>query len=60
MLAITEKINKTGPNTIKNTMIKKALVRLRFMNSVNKIIDRGVIRRATRNTIRDSRWLSDI
>ena len=60
MLAIAEKVNRDGPNNIKDAAARKALVRLRFMDSAVGSVDTGVIRRATRNTIRNSGWLCNI
>ena len=60
MLAIAEKVKRDVPSTIKDVHGKKALVRLRFMDSANGILDRGLIRRVARNTVRNSGWLGDI
>ena len=60
MLAIAEKVNRDSPNTIKTAIAKRASVRLRFMDSANEIVNEGVIRRAGRNTVRNSGWLGDI
>ena len=60
MLAIAEKVERDAPNIIKNVEGKKTLVRLRFMDSANRLLDRGLIRRVARNTVRNSGWLGDI
>lgn len=59
MFAIAEKVNRDGLNTIKDVLTKKALVRLRFMDSAGGIVDKGIIRRVARNIVRYSGWLGD-
>ena len=60
MLAIAEKVNMDGADAVKDAVAKKALVRLRFMNSANGLVDQGLIRRVARNIVRNSGWLDDI
>ena len=60
MLAIAEKVNGDQPNTDKDIIAKKALVRLRFMDSANGVVDKGLIRRVARNTVRNAGWLGDL
>ena len=60
MLAIAEKVSRGGPDTLKDILAKKALVRLRFMDSAKGIVDREMVRRVARNTVRNAGWLGDI
>lgn len=60
MLAIAEKVSRGAHDTLKDVLAKKALVRLRFMDSAKGILDEGMIRRVARNTVRNSGWLGDI
>lgn len=60
VLAIAEKVNRDGANTIKDIRMKKALVRLRFMDSAEGLLDKGLIRRVARNIVRNAGWLGDI
>lgn len=60
VLAIAERVNTDGPNRIREVVTQKASVRLRFMDSAEGIVDKGVIRRAARDTVRNSGWLGDI
>ena len=60
MLVIAEKVERDVPSTIKDLQEKKALVRLRFMDSATGVVKRGSIRRVARNTVRNSGWLGDI
>ena len=60
VLAIAEKVNTDRANIVEDVPAREALVRLRFMDSANGIVDRGLIRRVARNTVRNSGWLGDI
>lgn len=60
MLAIAEKVNRDGSSTIEDVSAKRALVRLRFMDSAPGYVDKGRIRRVARNTVRNAGWLGDI
>ena len=60
MLAIAEKVDIDEGNAVQNTQPKKARVRLRFMDSANGLVNRGLIRRVARNIVRNSGWLGDI
>ena len=60
MLAIAEKVSRGGHDTLKDVLAKQALVRLRFMDSAKGIVDKEMIRRVARNTVRNSGWLGDI
>ena len=60
MLAVAEKVNRHGPNATKDVLAKKALVRLKFMDSADGTLDKGMIRRVARNTVRNAGWLGDI
>ncbi len=59
MLAIAEKVNKDGLNVVKETLAKRAPVRLKFMDSLVGNVDKGRIRRVARNIVRHSGWLGD-
>ncbi len=59
MLAIAEKVNKDGPNVVKEALAKRAPVRLIFMDSLVGNVDKGRIRRVARNIVRNSGWLGD-
>ncbi len=60
MLAVAEKVNRHGSNASKDVPAKKALVRLKFMDSADGTLDRGMVRRVARNTVRNAGWLGDI
>ena len=60
MLAIAEKVCTDPVNTVRGAKAKNDLVRLRFMDSDDGAVDKGLIRRAARNTVRHSGWLGDI
>lgn len=60
VLAIAEKVDREGHNTIKDVGTKKALVRLKFMDSADGLLAKGIIRRVARNIVRNSGWLGDI
>ena len=59
VLAIAEKVNRDQANVIKDFLKQKAPVRLRFMDSSVGHTDKGTIRRAARNIVRNSGWLGD-
>ena len=59
VLAIAEKVNRDQATIIKDYLTKKAPVRLRFMDSSVGHTDKGTIRRAARNIVRNSGWLGD-
>ena len=60
VLAIAEKVNRDKSGAIKDTLTKKkALVRLRFMDSAEGNVDKTIIRRVARNVVRHSGWLDD-
>ena len=60
MLAIAEKVCTDPVNTVRGAKAKNDLVRLRFMDSDDSAVDKGLIRRVARNTVRHSGWLGDI
>ena len=60
MLAIAEKVCTDPVNTVQAAQAKKDLVRLRFMDSADGVVDKGLIRRVARNTVRHAGWLGDI
>lgn len=60
MLAVAEKVIKDGPSTTKDVATKRALVRLRFMDSLPGVLSKGQIRRVARNIVRNAGWLGDI
>lgn len=59
VLAVAEKINRDGLSTIKDAQNRRARVRLRFMDSEDGKLDKGLIRRAARDIVRNSGWLDD-
>lgn len=59
VLAIAEKVNRNDSSIIKDFQAKETIVRLRFMDSSKGTIDRKIIRRVARNTVRHSGWLGD-
>ena len=59
VLAIAEKVNRDWPSIIKEVQTKKTLVRLRFMDSSNGKVPKGMIRHVARNVVRNSGWLRD-
>ena len=60
VLAIAEKVVTDSPIKIKDALAGRALVRLRIMDSADGVVDRGLIRRVARNTIRHAGWHGDI
>ena len=60
MLAIAKKVCTDPVNTDQSAQAKKDLVRLRFMDSADGVVGKGLIRRVARNTVRHAGWLGDI
>ena len=60
MLAIAEKVRTDPVSTVQGAQERRDLVRLRFMDSADGVVDRGLIRRVARNTVRHAGWLGDI
>ena len=60
MLAIAEKVCTDPVSTVQGAQAKEDRVRLRFMDSADGVVEKGLIRRVARNTVRHAGWLGDI
>ena len=60
VLAIVEKISTDPANNVKGALSSRAPVRLKIMDSADGVVDKGLIRRVARNTVRHAGWLGDI
>lgn len=59
VLAIAEKVNRDQSSVLNDTIAKKTLVRLRFMDSSKGSVNETIILRVARNIVRNSGWLGD-
>ena len=60
ILAIAERISTDQATNVRGALTSRAPVRLKIMDSANGVVDKGLIRRAARNTVRHAGWLGDI